>query len=98
MCHAYTNLLSYLSALQRPLRFKGNVNAGELALIGTVNYMHATLFLCSYIYIYICYSYTMDTSGLPDMYTRSPRAEGVHIRQTTSGHGITDMYHSHSLW
>ena len=53
--------------------------------------------------LYICYSYTMDTSGLPDMYTRSPRAagpraEGVHIRQTTSGHGITDMYHSHSLW
>ena len=45
----------------------------------------------------------MDTSGLPDMYTRSPRAAGpraevVHIRQTTSGHGITDMYHSHSLW
>ena len=40
----------------------------------------------------------MDMSGLPDMYTRSPRAEGVHIRQITSGHGITDMYHSHSLW
>ena len=26
------------------------------------------------------------------------RAEGVHIRQTTSGHGITVMYYSHSLW
>ena len=44
----------------------------------------------------------MDMSGLPDIYTRSPRAtgpsaEGVHIRQTTSGHGITDMCHSHSL-
>ena len=25
----------------------------------------------------------MDTSGLPDMYTQSPRAEGVHIRQTS---------------
>ena len=37
----------------------------------------------------------MDMSGLPNMYTQSPRAagqraEGVHIRQTTSGHGITD--------
>ena len=32
-------------------------------------------------------------SGLPDMYTRSPRAaglraKGVHIRQTRSGHSI----------
>ena len=33
----------------------------------------------------------MDMSGLPDMYTRSLRAKGVHIRQTTSGHGITDI-------
>ena len=44
----------------------------------------------------------MDMSGLPDMYTRSPsaagsRAEGVHIRQTMSGHGITVMCHSPSL-
>ena len=42
----------------------------------------------------ICYSYTMGISGLPDMYTQSlraagPRAEGVHIRQTTNAHGIT---------
>ena len=41
-------------------------------------------------------SYTMGTSGLPDIYTRSPRAtgpraEGVYIRQTTSAHGITNM-------
>ena len=50
------------------------------------------------IYMYICYSYTMDTSGLPDMYTRSPGAESVHIRQTTSGRGITVMSHSHPLW
>ena len=38
----------------------------------------------------------MGTSGLPDIYTRSPRAagpraEGVYIRQTTSAHGITNM-------
>ena len=42
----------------------------------------------------ICY--TMGMSGLPDMYTRSPRvprASGVHIRQTTNAHGITVMYH-----
>ena len=40
----------------------------------------------------------MGMSGLPDMYTRSPRAagpraEGVHIRQTTNAHGITVMCH-----
>ena len=50
----------------------------------------------------LCYSYTMVTSGLPAMYTRSPRAtglraEGVRIRQTTSAHGITVMCHSLSL-
>ena len=39
-------------------------------------------------------SYTMGTSGLPDMYTRSPRAEGVYIRQITSAHGITKTYQS----
>ena len=41
-------------------------------------------------------SYTMGTSGLPDIYTQSlraagPRAEGVYIRRTTSAHGITNM-------
>ena len=40
----------------------------------------------------------MGMSGLPDMYTQSPRAagpraEGVHIRQTTNAHGITVMCH-----
>ena len=41
----------------------------------------------------------MGTSGLPDIYTRSPRAAGlraawgVYIRRTTSAHGITTMYH-----
>ena len=34
-------------------------------------------------------SYTMSTCGLPDMYTLSPWASGVHIRQTTRVHGIT---------
>ena len=30
------------------------------------------------------YSCNTGMSDLPDMYTRSPRAEGGHIRQTTS--------------
>ena len=39
-------------------------------------------------------SYAMGASGLPDIYTQSPRAagprvEGVYIRQTMSAHGIT---------
>ena len=51
-----------------------------------------------YIYIYICISYNMGTSALPDMYARSPRAtgpraEGIHIRQSTSAHVITNMLH-----
>ena len=60
--------------------------------------------ICTYNTSYLAsYSYTMDKSGLPDMYTQSPRtagprAEGVHIRQTTSGHSITVMGHSHALW
>ena len=46
--------------------------------------------------IVIFNSYTMGTSGLPDIYTQSPRAtgpraEGVYIRRTTSAHGITIM-------
>ena len=36
----------------------------------------------------------MGMSGLPDMYTRGSRAEGVHIRQTTSAHVTTDMCHA----
>ena len=52
-----------------------------------------------YIAIAICNSYTMGTNGLPDIYTRSPRAagpraEGVYIRQITSAHGITNIYQS----
>lgn len=42
----------------------------------------------------------MDTSGLPDMYTRSPRATGLrvegvlHIRQTASVHVTAGMCHA----
>ena len=43
------------------------------------------------LYIHLCNSYNMGTSSLPDMYARSPRAaglraEGIHIRQSTSAH------------
>ena len=46
----------------------------------------------------LCISYNMGTSALPDMYARSPRAagpraEGIHIRQSTSAHVITNMLH-----
>ena len=39
----------------------------------------------------------MGTSALPDKYTKSPRAagpraEGIHIRQSTSAHVITKMF------
>ena len=37
-------------------------------------------------------SYTMDTRGLPDIYTLSPQASGEYIRQTTHAHGITINY------
>ena len=35
----------------------------------------------------------MGTSALPDMYARSLRAEGIHIRQSTSAHVITITLH-----
>ena len=35
----------------------------------------------------------MAMRDLPDMYARSPRAEGIHIRQITNGHVTTIMYH-----
>ena len=40
----------------------------------------------------------MDTSALPDMYARGPRAAGpraedIHIRQGTSAYVITNMLH-----
>ena len=34
-------------------------------------------------------NYTMSTRGSSDMHTLSPRALGVHIRQTIRVHGIT---------
>ena len=34
----------------------------------------------------------MGTRGSPDIYTLSPRASGVYIRQTTLAHGITIKY------
>ena len=46
---------------------------------------------------YICISYNMGTSALPDMYTNTrsrrvagPRTEGIHIRQSTSAYVITN--------
>ena len=49
-----------------------------------------------------CISYNMGSSALPDMYARSPRAagpraEGIHIRQSTSAHVITNMLHFGTL-
>ena len=43
--------------------------------------------------MYVCISYNMGTSPLPDMYARGPRAEGIHIGQSTSAHVITNMLH-----
>ena len=48
-------------------------------------------------------SCNMGMSVLPDMYTRRPRAtgprdEGVHIRQNTSAHVATIMYHFNCEW
>ena len=33
----------------------------------------------------------MGRRDLPDMYARSPRAEGIHIRQIPTAHVTTDM-------
>ena len=52
------------------------------------------LFLVSFLYnmiTHICIIYNMSTNALPDMYARSPRAEGIHIRQSTSAHVITSV-------
>ena len=35
----------------------------------------------------------MAMRDLPDMYTRSPRDDGIHIREITNGHVTTIMYH-----
>ena len=36
----------------------------------------------------------MGTRALPDMYALSPRASGIHIRQSTRAHVITYTYKS----
>ena len=43
--------------------------------------------------LYICNSCNMGARDLPDMYARSPRDEGIHIRQITSAHVTSNMYH-----
>ena len=35
----------------------------------------------------------MGRRDLPDTYTQSPRAEGIHIRQIPTAHVTSDMYH-----
>ena len=35
----------------------------------------------------------MVARDLPEIYTQSPRAEGVYFRQIPSSHGITDIFH-----
>ena len=39
----------------------------------------------------VCISGNMGTRNLPDMYARSPRASGIHIRQIPHAHVTTDM-------
>ena len=60
-----------------------------------VSIFYSNAYLRMYISTVCVYiiSYNMGTSALPDMYARSPRAEGIHIRQSTSAHVITDMLH-----
>ena len=41
----------------------------------------------------LCNGCNMAMGDLPDMYARSPRAGGIHIRQITNGHVTTIMYH-----
>ena len=57
--------------------------------VATMHYVYLFIFfesycilLCQCVNISYCifYSCNMGTSGLPDMYTRCPRAEGGHIR------------------
>ena len=35
----------------------------------------------------------MGMRDFPNMYAQSPRAEGIHIRQITSSHVTSNMYH-----
>ena len=66
-----------------------------LGVIGSAQKSHLLSSIICILYIYSC---NMGTSGLPDIYTQStraagPRAGGVYIRQTTSAHVTTVMYH-----
>ena len=45
------------------------------------------IYICQLRY-YVFNSYTMGTSGLPDIYTRSPRAEGVYISGESRVHMV----------
>ena len=40
-----------------------------------------------------CNGCNMAMRDLPDMYARSPRAEGIHIGQIINGHVTSIMYH-----
>jgi len=49
-------------------------------------------------FVYLICSCNMGMRDLPDMYAQSPRAigprdEGIHIRQITSTHVTSNMYH-----
>ena len=71
--------------------------AFSMATMASLQLPHNPLYVCmcvgSFVVRYtICNGYAMDTSGLPDIYTQSLRAEGVYIRQATSAHGITNIY------
>ena len=55
------------------------------------------------IYMYIRNRCNMSMRDLPDMYVRGPRAaglraEGIHIKQITSAHVATIMYHLCALF
>ena len=43
-------------------------------------------------YSYVANSCNMGSRGLPDIYTQSMKAKGVHIRQTAGAHVTTITY------
>ena len=52
---------------------------------------------CMLLLLATCNRCNMGTRDLPDMYTRSPRAEGIHISQIMRAHVTSNMYHFHAL-
>ena len=58
---------------------------------------HITIYIILYIYMYICNICNMGMRDLPDMYTHSPRAKGIHIRQIPRAHVTSNMYHFRAL-